>query len=125
MNPIIPNDNQSNVPWPTSDERVTVPDTSMLPGSDATTPAAADLVKNAAKGAHDTIDRLADSAGPAVRQIGDSVTAAAEALNLKTDQLRETGDAWAEEARAAVRSNPLVALAAAVALGVVIARLTR
>jgi hypothetical protein len=39
--------------------------------------------------------------------------------------LHETRDAWMDEARTTVRSNPLVALAAALALGVVIARLAR
>jgi hypothetical protein len=118
-------DNLSGVPWPTSGERVKVPDTSMLPGSEQAPPKAVGLLKDAVRGAHDTIDRFAESAAPAVRQLGDSVASAAESMNLRTDQLRETRDAWMEEARTTVRSNPLVALAAALALGVVIARLTR
>jgi hypothetical protein len=125
MNEILPTDNLSDVPWPTSDERGRVPDTSMLPGSEKAPTASVGLLKNAVQGAHDTIDRLADGAAPAVRQLGDSVAAAADALNLQSDQLREMRDAWVEDARTTVRNNPLVAVVAALALGVAIARLTR
>ena len=60
-----------------------------------------------------------------MQQLGDSVSAAAEALNLKTDKLRKTRDEWVEGARTTVRSNPLACVAAALALGAVIARITR
>ncbi|MDP1692042.1 MAG: hypothetical protein Q8L49_08870 [Burkholderiaceae bacterium] len=128
----------SDVPWPTSDNRVRAPDTSMLPrsekatpaavgllGSEKAAPAAVGLLKSAAQGAHATIDRFADSAEPAVRQLGESVAAAGETLHAKTDQLRDTGDAWVESVRTTVRGNPLTSVAAAFALGAVIARITR
>lgn len=118
-------DRAPDVPWPTSAERVPVPDTSMLPGSEQAAPAAASLLRDTLQGAHDTLDRLADRAEPAVRQLGASVSAAADALGAKTDKLRDTREAWVEDARATVRSNPLAAVVAALALGVVIARLTR
>jgi hypothetical protein len=38
----------------------------MLPDSEKAAPAAVGLLKQAVQGAHDTIDRLADSATPAV-----------------------------------------------------------
>ena len=97
----------------------------MLPGSELPPPAAVGMLKHATQGAHDTIDRLAESATPAVRKLGDSVSAAADTLQLKTSQLRHTRDAWAEGARTTVRSKPLAAVAAALVLGAVIARLTR
>lgn len=125
MNPTNYPDGTSNVPWPTSDERVPVPDTSMLPGSELPASPAVGMLKHAAQSAHDSIDRFADSAAPAVRQLGESVAAAGQALHVKTDQLRETRDAWAEGVRTRVRGNPLAAVAAALALGIVIARLTR
>lgn len=97
----------------------------MWPDSEKAAPAAICLLNNAVQGAHDTIDRFAENAAPAVRHLGDSVAAAAEALHAKTDQLRKTRDEWAEGARTTVCSNPLVFVAAAFALGAVIARITR
>jgi hypothetical protein len=102
-----------------------VPDTSMLPGSEKAPPAAIGVLNDAVQGAHDTIDRLADRAAPAVRQLGESVAAVGETLQAKTDQLREKRDVWVEGARGTVRRNPLAAVAAALALGAVIARITR
>lgn len=84
-------DSVSDVPWPTSDHRMRVPDTSMLPGSEnAPTPAAG-----------------------------------ARALHAMADPLREVRDEWVETARSTVRGHPLASVAAALALGAVIARLTR
>jgi ElaB/YqjD/DUF883 family membrane-anchored ribosome-binding protein len=75
--------------------------------------------------AHDSIDRLADGAAPTLRQLGDSASAAQDALQEKTRQLRETSDQWADSMRAKVRGNPLLSIVAAVALGVMVTRLTR
>ena len=115
----------SDVPWPTHGHRVLVPDTSLLPGSENAAPAAVGVLKQVVQGAHQTIDRLADSAAPAVRQLGESVAAAGETLHAKTGQLREKRDEWAEGMRSTVRSKPLVSVAAALALGVVISRIVR
>jgi ElaB/YqjD/DUF883 family membrane-anchored ribosome-binding protein len=125
MNETIPSDNASDPPWPNGNHRMPVPDTSMLPGSEKAPPAAVGMLKNAVQGAHDTIDRLADKAEPTVRQLGQSVEAAGQTLQAKTDQLRGTRDEWAEEARRTVRKNPLAAVAAAFALGALIARISR
>lgn len=122
--PIHPN-SASDAPWPSGDHRVRVPDTSMLPGSEKAPPAAVGLLKTAVQGAHNTIDHLADRAAPAVRQLAESVSAAGETLHAKSDQWRETGDEWVEGVRTTVRCNPLASVAAALALGVVIARITR
>ena len=107
------------------DHQVRVPDTSMLPGSEKAPPAALGLLNSAVQGAHHTIDRLAESATPAVRQLGESVSAAKQTLHVQTDHLREARDEWVEGARCTVRSHPLVAVASALALGVFIARLVR
>ncbi len=120
-NPTSPSD----VPWPASVPRVGAPNTSMFPGSGKAAPAPVGLLKHAVQGAHDTIDHLADRAELAVRQLGESVSAAGETLPAKTDQLRETRDEWVEGMRCTVRTNPLVSVAAAFALGAVIARITR
>lgn len=65
---------------------------------------------------------------PGTRQPDNSILApedAQAALNAKTDQLRDMGEAWAEGVRSKVRRNPLASIAAALALGLVIARLKR
>jgi ElaB/YqjD/DUF883 family membrane-anchored ribosome-binding protein len=115
----------SDVPWPTSAERLRVPATSMLAGSQEAPAATATLLKNAVRGAHDGIDRLADRAAPVVQRLGERVAAAGTVLNEKTDQLRDTRDAWAEDLRCTVREKPLASLAVALALGGVIALLVR
>ena len=111
--------------WPDSDHRLRVPDTSMLPGSEKAPPPAVNLLQQAVRGAHDGIDRLAETVTPAVRRLGESVSAAEEALQAKSTQLRNTGDEWVESVRTTVRRNPLACVAAAVALGALIARITR
>lgn len=115
----------SDLPWPISDRRARGDDTPIGPGSDKAAPAVVGLLDQAVKGAHDTIDRLADGAAPVAQHLGERVTAAEDALQAKTDQLRDTRDEWTEGLRATVRSHPLACIAAAAALGLVIARLTR
>jgi hypothetical protein len=57
----------SNVPWPTHDERAQVPDTSMLPGSEKARPARG-LGMNAPHGLHGSIaGRWAEIARTSVR----------------------------------------------------------
>ncbi len=125
MNETIRPDGASDVPWLTSDRRVRVPDTSMLPGSEKAAPAVVGMLNHAVQGAHDTIDRIADGAAPAARQIGERVSAAGDALQAKTGQLRDARDEWVESVRTTVRGSPLVTIAAALALGALIARITR
>jgi hypothetical protein len=88
-------------------------------------PAATDSLNRVVQGAHDAVDRFADSAAPKVRQLGQSVSSAETAVRARVDQLGRTRDEWAESLRGRVRSNPLTAIAAAMALGAVIARITR
>ena len=77
------------------------------------------------QGAHDTVDQIAEKARPAAQQLGENISAAQDALEAKTDQLRTTTDEWVDGVRTSVRRNPLVYIAAAAALGAVIARITR
>lgn len=125
VNETIHTDSASAAPWSAGDHRGRVSDTSVLPASEKASPAAVGLLKNAVQGAHSTIDRLADSAEPAVRQLGERVAAAGETMHAKTDQLRETRDEWVGSVRSTVRANPLTSVAAALALGALIARLIR
>lgn len=66
------------------------------------------------QGAHQGVDTLADTAAPHVQRLQDGIAAA-----------RDTGEEWAENLRTTVRENPLAAIAAAAALGMLVARLTR
>lgn len=77
-----------------------------------------DVLQRVVKGAHETLDRLADSAAPHVQRWQESVGTGA-------GHVKEIGDEWTESLRCTVRENPLAAVATALALGVLIARLTQ
>ena len=94
----------------------------MQPGPDG---GSADLLQRVVQGAHQTIDRMADTAAPHVQRMQDNMTSAGDMLNHRGDQVRELGDEWAESLRTTVRENPLAAVAAAMALGLLVARITR
>ena len=125
MNETTPATGVSDGPLFTGDHRARVPDTSMLPGSEKAPAAAVGLLKDAAQGAHDRIDRMANAAAPAVRQLGEGVAAAADAIHAKADQLRDTRDEWVDGLRGTIRSKPLTCVATAFALGAVLARIAR
>jgi ElaB/YqjD/DUF883 family membrane-anchored ribosome-binding protein len=110
--------------WPNGDHADRGADSATLDGED-TLPYGNRLLDQAAQGAHDTIDRLADRAKPIARQLGEQVSAAEDDLQARSIQLRNTKNEWMESARSTVRSNPLVSVAAATALGLLIARITR
>jgi ElaB/YqjD/DUF883 family membrane-anchored ribosome-binding protein len=97
----------------------------MLPAGDRASPAAVGVLNKAVQGAHDGIDRLADRAAPAVQGLGERLAAAEEALREKADRLRDARDQWVDRARSTVRERPLSALAAALAVGAVLAVLMR
>ena len=84
-----------------------------------------DVLNRVVKGAHQTIDRLAETAGPAVQRVQDGVSAASDVLSRRAQDAREMGDEWAESLRSTVRDNPLTAIITALAVGVLIARLSR
>ena len=120
MNETTQTDDVRSVPWPTSGQPARLADTSMLPDGDDARP---DLLASAALGAHDTVDRLVDSAAPALEQMAESLSSAGQALEATAGEVRALGDEWAAGVRSAVREHPLLAVAAALSLGVVIARI--
>lgn len=77
-----------------------------------------DMLGGVVQGAHDTIDRIAQSVEPAVRKLQDGIGA-------RSEHMRELGDEWAESLRCTVREHPLASVATAWALGVLFARLTQ
>lgn len=95
------------------------------PTTTATAQAHSDNFERVVQGAHHTIDRLAETAAPHVQRLQDSVAAAGETLQSRAHQVREVGDEWADSLRNTVRENPLAAVLTALAVGVLIARVTR
>ena len=90
-------------------------------------PAAAaerDVMRRVVQGAHEAVDRIADKAIPAVERLRGSYNDAAESIKQKADQAVDLKDEWTESLRTAVREHPLTAIGAALALGVLLAKLT-
>jgi ElaB/YqjD/DUF883 family membrane-anchored ribosome-binding protein len=113
----------SEVPWPT--HRPRVPFESMPHKAGEADSATANLLNPAAPGAHDKIDRLADHVAPATRQLDETVSIAKAVVSATTDGWREKQVAWVDGARNSVRAKPLTTVVAAIALGALIARLSR
>lgn len=84
-----------------------------------------DLMDRVVRGAHETVDQLADKAEPVLQRLQEGAGSATDTLNARVDQARAMGDEWAESLRASVRDNPLAAVGTALALGLIIARLSR
>lgn len=83
------------------------------------------LTDRLAQGAHHTIDRLAETAAPHIERMEVALAGVSGQLKAQARQARETSHEWADGARGTVRRNPLSAVAAALAIGALIARLTR
>lgn len=88
------------------------------PGAEPPETGPSDLLNRVVQGAHQTIDRLAETAAPHVERWHGQVDGAGERLHRRADE-------WTEELRTQVRANPLASVAAALALGMLIARLVR
>jgi ElaB/YqjD/DUF883 family membrane-anchored ribosome-binding protein len=82
-----------------------------------------DLIGRIAQSAHETIDRLVESAAPHVNRLQENLSG--DALHQRADDMREWRDEWTESLRTTVRDNPLAAVGVALAVGMLIARLSR
>ena len=98
-------------------------DTMMADAARDTAAGTDDLIGRIAQSAHETIDRLADSAAPHVNRLQENLSG--DALHQRADEMRELRDEWTESLRATVRENPLAAIGVALAVGILIARLSR
>lgn len=58
------------------------------------------------------------------KDLHETMDSARQKLRDQREQLREKGDGWAEGLRSTVREHPVAAVAAALALGMTIARLS-
>jgi len=120
----------ANPSYPVPGTGQTLPDQSDVPGTplkpqDTQQSVTAEMMTRVVKGAHETIDQIAERAMPPLEQLEHGLAQTGGALHDKAEQWRTTGDEWAESLRGSVREHPLAALAAALAVGVVIARLAR
>jgi ElaB/YqjD/DUF883 family membrane-anchored ribosome-binding protein len=92
-------------------------------GSSAAGPA--EMLHNVAQGAHQTIDRLAEQVQPQLQRLQENMAGATEMMDERADQLRMVADEWVETLRCTVRDNPLAAVGTALAIGLLVARLSR
>jgi ElaB/YqjD/DUF883 family membrane-anchored ribosome-binding protein len=109
-------------PYSPSDDSLTADPSGMSTG--AARDGQNELLERVVQGAHQTIDRLADAVSPHLQRMQSGVSTAGESLTARKEELRETTDEWADSLRDTVRENPLAAVAAAVAVGIIVARLS-
>jgi ElaB/YqjD/DUF883 family membrane-anchored ribosome-binding protein len=78
-----------------------------------------------AQAAHEKVDQLADKAEPVRERLHEGVDSAVTAVKFQVERLDRLQDAWITGARDCVREHPLASVAAAVAAGMLIERLSR
>lgn len=83
------------------------------------------LLDNIVRGAHDTVDRVAAKAVPAVERLVGGTQSASDALKQRARDAGDVGHEWTESLRATVREHPLAALAVAVAVGVLVSHVAQ
>lgn len=83
------------------------------------------LVSRVAQGLHETVDRVADKATPAVQKLESTVAHANTSLHDQLHHARELGDEWTTSLRGTVREHPLTSIVVALAAGALIARISR
>ena len=117
---------RAQTPFPTSTTGVVDVDLGAAAPDDADAVAARDqrgddLLQRVVAGAHETIDRLAQQAAPHVERI----QRAGDSWGVDAEHLQALGDEWTRSLRDTVRANPLAAVTMALALGVLVARVSR
>ena len=83
------------------------------------------LMDRVVRSAHETVDMLADKAKPQLQRLQEGAGSASDSLNARVDQARELSDEWVDALRTTVRENPLAAIGTALAIGLIVARLSR
>jgi len=83
------------------------------------------FVDRLAQGAHQAVDQAAASAKPALEKLQVSGAAAREALTEKAEAAASISDEVIDSVRHYVRERPLTVVAGAIALGIVLAGLSR
>lgn len=93
--------------------------------ADGSAPDGNALVSRVAQGLHETVDRAADKATPAVQKLESTVAHANASLHDQLHHARELGDEWTTSLRGTVREHPLTSVVVALAAGALIARISR
>ncbi len=83
-----------------------------------------EVLDRVVRGAHDTVDRLAETVAPHVQRLSQGFGQAGDAMHSRAGEMRELGDEWTDSLRTTVREHPVAAVVTALALGVLLARLT-
>lgn len=81
------------------------------------------LLERAVQGAHETVDRLAESVTPAVEQLTEAVGSAGDALNARAVDAMALQREWTDALRVVVRDHPIAAVLTAAAVGVLVSKL--
>ena len=118
--PLIPDND-----WKITAVPVSATSASSKPNSDECASVAPDPIQNVVQRAHESIDHFASSITPTVQSLEEGLSDAKNLVHAKKVQLTETRAEWAESLRGPVRGSPLMAIAAALALGAAIGRVTR
>jgi len=74
--------------------------------------------------AHQTIDRLADRVAPHVGKLEEGMHGAGDLLHERADQMRDIGGEWIDSMRTSVREHPIAAVGIALAVGMLVARMS-
>ena len=82
-----------------------------------------DLLERAVQGAHETVDRLAESATPAVEQLSAGIEQAGEAISEHANELSALQREWTAALRESVRDHPIAAVLTAAAVGVLLGKI--
>jgi ElaB/YqjD/DUF883 family membrane-anchored ribosome-binding protein len=98
--------------------------TSVADTADAVADRTRNTVDRVAQSAHEAIDRLAAKAGPVIDRLQGSATSTGDTLRAKADQFGQLEEQWVESARIYVRENPLAAVGIAVAVGLLLGKMT-
>ncbi len=83
-----------------------------------------EMLDRVVRGAHETVDRLAETVAPHVQRLSQGIDQAGNAVHSRADDMRELGDEWTTSLRTTVREHPVAAVVTALAVGVLLARLT-
>ena len=82
-------------------------------------------IQGARESATSSIDRATDTVHQTVDRMADAASSAVEQWSTKSEELAAMKDRAMESTRGYVRENPLIALGIALALGILLARITR
>lgn len=75
--------------------------------------------------AHRVVDDLASKTAPAAERVRTSMHHAMDTMHRRMDDLAETRDEWMETTRESIREHPLTMVCGAIAIGFLLAKLSR